>query len=202
MLVSPVLAPFTDAGWLWEPKMDGIRCLAYVSEGTATLVSRRQRNMTDQYPELVGLPDRVAASSAVLDGELVVLGPDGTPDFALLMRRVRLVRADAIRRAMVDTPVVYVVFDLLHLDGDDLRGQELAERKRLLAATVQPSASVCVADYILGEGELLYQAVVERGLEGVVAKKLDSRYWPGKRSKRWVKAKIPGWHREFGFQQR
>ncbi len=174
MLVTPA-KPFSGPGWLFEAKWDGIRCLAYIDAGQLRLVSRRQRNMTSQFPELSGLPSAVAADRAILDGELVALNADGMPDFDLLMQRIRVTRADRIRQTQHDAPVTYVVFDLLYANDRDLRS---------------------------ADGELFFHAVMQRGIEGVVAKKMTSPYRTHSRSPAWLKWKIPGWHREFGFQHK
>ncbi len=201
MLVTPA-KPFSGPGWLFEAKWDGIRCLAYIDAGQLRLVSRRQRNMTSQFPELSSLPSVVAAERAILDGELVALNADGLPDFDLLMQRIRVTRSDRIRQTQHDAPVTYVVFDLLYADDRDLRSMPLIQRKTLLRQLLQLHDHVAYSDHVIADGELFFHAVMQRGIEGVVAKKMTSPYRTHSRSAAWLKWKIPGWHREFGFQHK
>jgi bifunctional non-homologous end joining protein LigD len=151
--------------------------------------SANERDVTASWPELVGLPDALPVTTALLDGELVATDDAGRPDFGRLQQRMHIAnRAEASRRA-VAVPVTYVVFDLLHLDGHDLTGVPLVDRHRLLEQVLDPGPSWRTSP-LHDDGAALLAAAHERGLEGVIAKRLDSAYEPGKRTRAWLKVKV------------
>ncbi len=195
MLASSVDAPFDDDRWGFEVKWDGVRAVAQLrrpgfgDEPSTRLVSRAGNDVTDGYPELAGLWERILAFNATLDGEVVVLGPDGRPSFQLLQHRMH-VRGDQARRAAGRTPATYVVFDVLAVDGEPLVDLPLAARLERLDALVVPGERLVRSAPVVGAGTSLYEAVRGRGLEGVVAKRLTSRYAPGRRSPEWRKIKV------------
>lgn len=181
-------APFDDDEWLFELKWDGVRAVAYVEQATLRLHGRRRRDLADRYPELQALtrlPD-----GTILDGELVVLRDDGRPDFRAMIGRenTSAARAEAAARAQ---PVHYVVFDLLYLGFRSLMERPLAERRqaleRLLAA--DPPPRIRLSDGVVGHGRELFAAACERGLEGIVGKRLSAPYRPGERDPAWQKIK-------------
>ena len=179
----------TDAGWVYEVKWDGMRAVAFVDGERLQVRSVNERDVTASWPELSGLPEALPVASAVLDGELVATDDQGRPSFGLLQQRMHISNpAEAARRA-AEVPVVYVVFDLLHLDGNDLTGMPLRDRRRLLEQVLEPAASWQLSPHH-EDGAALYDAAVERGLEGIVAKRLDAPYAPGKRSPAWRKVKV------------
>jgi bifunctional non-homologous end joining protein LigD len=191
-IVEPMMATlvdeaFDDDKWLWEPKWDGVRAIASCIDETM-LVSRNLRNISAQYPEFQRLHERLVAVEAMVDGEIVAMS-DGRPSFEKLQSRINLQNPHDIERAMKQTPVTYVVFDLLYLDGRWLLNEPLRERKRLLDELVVPSERVQVSTSLEGDGRLLFEAAKEQNLEGVVGKKLDSHYHPGRRSRQWLKVK-------------
>jgi len=194
MLASPWPDPFDDDAWSFEVKWDGVRAVATVTrpgfgeEGSTRLVSRLGNDITGGYPELADLWERVLAFNAVLDGELVALTADGRPDFQLLQHRMH-VRGEQAARAARRSPITYVVFDVLAVDGVALLDRPLEERQRVLADLVVPGARVVPSEPVPGRGRDLFAAVTGRGLEGVVAKRRTSRYHPGRRSPDWRKIK-------------
>ena len=189
MLATLAGAPFSDPDWCFEPKLDGVRTIALIRGGEAKLLSRRGLDATKQYPSLAAELAQQPASELALDGEIVALDSRGVPSFELLQQRINLTRETDIRHAETEVPVLYYVFDLLHADGYDLRAVPLDERKELLARVLAPTDRVLLVEDIDESGEIAYRAAVEVGLEGLVAKRRDSTYEPGQRSRAWLKIK-------------
>ncbi|MDQ3751427.1 MAG: non-homologous end-joining DNA ligase [Actinomycetota bacterium] len=187
MLATLETEAFDDDRWLFEPKWDGLRALAYCAHETM-LVSRSGRNMTAGYPELSRLHEQLVAGDALLDGEVVAM-ENGRPSFERLQGRMNLQSAGDIAKAVKSIPIVYIIFDLIYLDGRSLTGMPVEERKDLLAGLVVPSSLVQVSPYVTGEGKALSEASKAQNLEGIVAKKLGSPYRPGKRTREWLKIK-------------
>jgi len=193
-LPAPMLAvagdaPFSRAGWLFELKYDGIRAIVAVDGPRVQVVGRHGRDETARYPEAAGIPAQLRSTSAVLDSEIVILDAQGHPDFERLQSRVNIEDPGEARRAAERDPVTFVVFDLLSLDGRDLTGTELRIRKKTLRELIGPAGPVLYADHVETDGEAFFTAVRERGLEGMIAKRADSRYQPGRRSSDWIKVK-------------
>ncbi|MDP8970529.1 MAG: non-homologous end-joining DNA ligase [Actinomycetota bacterium] len=199
--LQPMLAtlggdPFDDPAWLFEVKWDGVRALATTTRpGTGaaagtTLLSRHGNDISPAYPELADLWERVLARNAVLDGEVVLLGPDGVPSFQLLQQRMHLRDPSAVERAARRSPVSYVAFDLLAADGESLVDLALTERLARLEEVLVPGGAVQRSEPVAGQGLALFDAVVQRGLEGVIAKRAQSPYRPGRRSRDWRKIKL------------
>ncbi len=201
MLATTVDRPFTREGWLFELKWDGVRALAAVRNDTVRLVGRSGRDETARYPELGVLARALHGHSAVVDGEIVVVNDDGRPSFERLQSRINVGRDADVRRAMRENPVTYVVFDILELDGRDLTQTSLRIRKKTLHDVLTPTAGVMYADHVEREGETFFAAVSRQGIEGMIGKRADSPYQPGRRSPDWVKVKawqtqscvIAGW---------
>jgi DNA ligase D-like protein (predicted ligase)/DNA ligase D-like protein (predicted polymerase)/DNA ligase D-like protein (predicted 3'-phosphoesterase) len=189
MLAEAVDEPFDDPKWTFEPKLDGVRTLAYVSTDHTTLYSRTGRDQTARYPELANLATYVNALHAVLDGEIVVLGPDGQPSFSLLQQRINITSSAEVDRARKAHPVVFYVFDIVWLDERDLTTLPLTERRQILHDVVTPAGPLAFTYTVDGEGKAFYEAAKGLGLEGIVGKKLDSIYEQGKRSHNWRKIK-------------
>jgi len=181
--------PFANAAWVYEPKLDGIRAVAMLSEGAVRLLTRRGNDVTPGYPGIATSLTRQPANSVVFDGEIVAFDDRGAPSFERLQQRMNLTNPGEIRQAEKDVPVVYFVFDLLYLDGVDLRGAPLEERRRLLEQTLMPQGNVHLVDQLEMDGIEAYGAVVALGLEGLVAKKRGSTYTSGTRSQAWLKVK-------------
>ncbi|MCL6635800.1 MAG: ATP-dependent DNA ligase, partial [Peptococcaceae bacterium] len=188
-LVRPMLAvsaePFDSAEHLFEVKWDGYRGLAYLNGGTV-LRSRNLLDLTGMFPELAGLHGKVKELPAILDGEIVAL-ENGRPSFAALQSRGRTGGLKGAACAPAGGPAVFIAFDILYSGGRSVMKMPLAERKRLLEETVEPGEEVILSRYVLRNGRAFYDLCVERGLEGVVAKRLDSIYLPGRRSSHWLK---------------
>jgi bifunctional non-homologous end joining protein LigD len=202
MLATLTEGAFDDPGWLYEIKWDGYRVEAVVHPKGVRLWTRNRIDAAGYFPDLAGPPNWIEAREAVVDGEVVALDPEGRPDFSLLQDRTGLRGLEAATgrrspdgpRLTADErkaiPLVYMVFDLLHLDGSSLLDVPLEERKRLLRRVIRPHPLVRYAAHVVGEGEAFMRAAAARGLEGVVAKRRASRYEPGKRSRDWLKIKL------------
>ena len=200
-VIAPMLATdggkaFDDPSWLFEIKWDGVRAVATVvrpgtgGDGATTLISRNNNDISPAYPELAPLWERVLARNAVLDGEIVALDAEGKPSFQLLQHRMHSRDATIVARAAKRTPVQYVVFDVLAADGETLCDRPLVERQALLRELLVPGGPFVLSTGILGSGIATFQAAEAQGLEGVIAKKADSVYRPGKRSRDWRKLKV------------
>jgi bifunctional non-homologous end joining protein LigD len=193
--LKPMLAtlssrlPLDEDAWAFEIKWDGVRAIAYSEAGTLRLESRTLREITSHYPELRALGRELGSADAVLDGEIVAFDDAGRPSFERLQGRMNLASEGAIRRRMADCPVTYLIFDLLYLDGRSLLDLPYAERREQLEALELDGPSWQTPSNHRGEGKALLRLTEERGLEGLVAKRLDSRYLPGRRSRAWLKVK-------------
>ena len=170
---------FSNPNWLFEPKLDGYRVLATVEGREVRLASRRGLDCSDEYPWLLEALRQQPYHDAIFDGEIVALDEQGRPSFQLLQNRGSEPR-----------PVLlYYAFDLLYRDGYDLRGVPLEQRKQLLSEEPDPGDRVRVVDTYPEDGLTLFAAVRSNGLEGIVAKRRDSRYETGRRTDAWVKIK-------------
>jgi bifunctional non-homologous end joining protein LigD len=186
MLATLIERPFSDPNWLFEIKWDGVRALAWITDGNLALRARSGNDITRQYPELASLPQWLHARRAILDGEIVALDERGHSNFERLQQRMH-VRAPAAK-LVSDIPVTYYVFDLLYCDGYDLRDAPLLARKELLRRLLRPDGPVRFSDHQIEHGRELFDLAREKGLEGIVGKRSDSRY-SGARSASWVKIK-------------
>lgn len=191
--VEPMLAtagrlPRDDEGWAFEVKWDGIRAVAFAEPGRLRLTSRTGRDITGQYPDIAGLSRQLGSHTAVLDGELVAFD-SGRPSFQRLQRRMNVTTDADIRRAVREAPVVYVVFDLLYIDGRSLLTDDYEHRRARLAELSLGGSAWQVPVYQQGDGAVFLSATRAQRLEGVIAKRLTSTYQPGRRSRQWVKVK-------------
>jgi bifunctional non-homologous end joining protein LigD len=191
MLATGGFKPFDDPDWLFEPKLDGIRSLVYTTMDSTKLESRTGRDQTSSYPELHMIHNRVTSVNAVLDGEIVARDAAGTPSFERLQQRMNLASPSEIERARRLIPVELYAFDLLWLDGHDLTGRPLTERRRLLEEVTIPGGKGLQLTYVVpGEGLAFAESAKELGFEGTVAKRAASKYLPGRRSPDWRKIKF------------
>ena len=184
-----VKTPPAGNDWFFEVKWDGVRALCFVDDGELRIYSRRGRRCERQYPELSVLPHSVAARQAVLDGEIAVLDSHGVSRFELIQPRIANSDPAAVARLAHNTPAVLFLFDILYLDGYDLRGVALSERRRALLAVLTPGSVARVSENFSGDGEELLGAARENGLEGIVAKRASSCY-ESRRSREWLKLKL------------
>src|SRR5665213_4141838 len=182
MLATTVDHAFSREGWMFELKWDGVRAVAEVGDGQVRLSGRSGRDETARYPELAGLVRALRGHSAVVDGEIVVLDDDGRSSFERLQSRINVSRDADVRRAMRDNPATYVVFDILSLDGRDLTGTALRIRKKTLKDVLIPGDRVMYADHVERDGESFFAALSARGIEGMIGKRADSTYQPGRRT--------------------
>jgi bifunctional non-homologous end joining protein LigD len=189
MLASTGALPADDQRWAYEIKWDGVRALAYSQPGELRLQSRNLNDITGQYPELARLNRALSSHSVVLDGEIVAFDERQRPSFAALQPRMHVGSKAQAKRLAERTPVTYMIFDLLWLDGHSLMEQPYSERVQRLAALELSGESWQTPGHIVGRGEQVQAASAEQGLEGIVAKRLDSTYQPGRRATSWLKVK-------------
>lgn len=175
--------------WAFETKWDGARAVVFVDGGRPRALSRNDRDVTVSYPELRAMAASLGTTQVALDGELVAFGENGLPSFSRLQRRMHVTDPAQVRRLASTDPVVYVIFDLLHLDGRPTTQLPYLERRRLLESLQLNGDSWQTPRYFTGSGADLLAASKEQGLEGIVAKRLNSRYRPGHRSPEWRKIK-------------
>jgi bifunctional non-homologous end joining protein LigD len=193
--LAPMLAragtlPRDEAAWAFEVKWDGVRALAYSQPGRLRFESRNFNDITPRYPELRPLNRALSHHEAVLDGEVVAFDEDGRPSFERLQGRMHLTGTAQVRRRARELPVVYVIFDLLFLDGHSLMSLPYEERRERLAALELNGGHWQTPAHHPGQGTALLEAARERRLEGVIAKRLGSSYEPGRRGPNWVKIKV------------
>ena len=202
--LRPMLAvagplPADDDSWSYEVKWDGVRALVAVDGGRITLTSRNGNDVTSHYPDLRGLGLQLGSRSALLDAEIVAFGPEGRSDFGLLQARMHVAKPGAA--LLRSTPVALMLFDVLHLEGRSLLDSSYDQRRAELEGLGLQGEYWSVPPAFVGGGQALLDATREQGLEGILAKRRDARYFPGKRSDCWLKVKhirrtstvIAGW---------
>jgi bifunctional non-homologous end joining protein LigD len=172
--------------WAFEIKWDGYRTIVHIFNGAVQLQSSAGHDVTSRWPELNGIAGAVNASSAILDGELLVFDDDGQPRFDLVQR------SGIGATNLVDEPrreAAIHLFDVLDIEGTDTTGLGYLDRRQLLNQLIEPGSNWLVPAHQIGDGTSLLSATREQNLEGVIAKRLNSRYFPGKRTKEWLKIK-------------
>jgi bifunctional non-homologous end joining protein LigD len=189
MLARAGELPRDEDQWSFEVKWDGVRAIAYIQPGRLRLESRNLNEITDAYPEVRGILRNTGMHEMVLDGEIVAFDENGRPSFERLQRRMHVTSPNAVRRLASSTPVVYAIFDLLYLDGHSLMELPYSERRRRLESLELAGPGWRVPGAHPGEGTRLLEATGAQGLEGIIAKRLDSRYEPGRRTGAWTKVK-------------
>jgi bifunctional non-homologous end joining protein LigD len=195
--VRPMLAragrlPADERGWVYEIKWDGVRAIAYSRPGELRLESRNLKEITGRYPELGRLNRALSSHAAILDGEIVAFDEQGRPSFAALQHRMHVGSSAQAKRLAKASPVTYMIFDLLWLDGHSLMALRYEQRRELLEALALSGEAWQTPEHLQGRGKDVLKATAEQGLEGVVAKRLDSLYEPGARPTSWVKVKNVG----------
>lgn len=186
MLARPGSLPARDADWAAEIKWDGYRAGAYCRGGDLELVSRNGNEISDRFPEITELGASAPGENLILDGEIVALDPEGLPDFGRLQQ---LFHAERTGRRPEGPGAVYMIFDVLHHAGRQLADLPYLERREILGGLDLNGPSWQTPDHARGDLTELLGATRERGLEGLVLKRLDSRYEPGMRSGAWLKVK-------------
>ena len=195
--------------WAFEMKWDGVRAMVYAGEGAVRVMTRNDREVAGSYPELARIGDLLGGLPAVVDGEIVALDAAGRPDFGLLQQRMHVVGTSHVWALVERVPIAYLAFDLVYLDGRDTVGLPYDERRELLESLGLDSPGIAVPPAFGGNGSAALAASRQRRLEGVVAKRRDSRYEPGRRSRAWVKVKhvrtqevvVGGWRPGAGHRE-
>jgi bifunctional non-homologous end joining protein LigD len=192
--ISPMLAvsvdkPFDGDDWLFEIKWDGYRAVSFLENGKVRLVSRNQNDLTQRFSELQNMAKFVKAKTAILDGEVVALDDQGRPSFSLMQQRTGFRPGGKRAATNADVTVLYYAFDLIYLDGYDWRKMPLEERKKKLAAIIEPGNALRYSDHYEGQGKALFEMAGKAGLEGILAKRRNSSY-EERRSSEWLKIKI------------
>ena len=200
-LIKPMLAvlrddvPADDDKWAYEFKWDGVRATVYIEGGRPRVLSRNDRDVTGSYPELRALAASMSARQVVLDGEIVAMDEQGRPSFGALQSRMHVTNTAQVRRLVETTPVTYLVFDVLYLDGRSLLDLPYVDRREILESLQLAGPSWQTPPHFAGGsgkdhvGKAVFAASREQGLEGIIAKRLDSKYLAGKRSDCWLKVK-------------
>ena len=192
--IAPMKAAIADRvprgeDWFFEVKWDGVRAIAFVDQEEVKLQSRTGHSCERQYPELSTIHHQLSGEQVVLDGEIAVLDAKGVSQFHLIQPRIANTDPNSIAHLTRSTPVVYFAFDLLYLNGYDLRNVALSERKALLHDVLTPNGAIRISEAFPGAGEEMLEAARETGLEGLIAKRAGSRY-ESRRSSDWLKIKI------------
>ncbi len=196
----------TGPTWSHEVKWDGMRVLAATGADGTRLTSRNDNDVTASWPDVADSP--LGRRDAVVDGEVIALNAQGLPDFRTLQERLHVRNRAAVARLVQRVPVTFMAFDLLRLDGVDLTREPLTERRARLNDLLDGSAWQVPASY--DDGQLLHEATLAQGLEGIVSKRVDSRYVPGERSAHWLKLAhrhrhtyvVGGWRPQEGTSDR
>lgn len=187
MLLTENKEPFDDENFIYELKLDGMRCLLYAGEKSTILVNRRNKDITCLFPELSNLHEFVN-SKCILDGELVFIR-NGKPDFFALQSRSIMTDPFKVKLKAKSNPVCFVAFDIIYYKDEMITNLPLMERKQLLQKTVRENERISVSRYISTRGIEFFQLAKQQELEGIVAKRKDSKYYCDKRTNQWVKIK-------------
>lgn len=185
MLLNEVKEPFNDPNYIFELKFDGIRTLIFVEPKKITIRNKRSNNLNSRYPELLNITDNVK-KKVVFDGEIIIM-VSGKPSFEKLKERALLKNKIKINYFAKTYPVIFVAYDILYEDKD-LTNLTLLERKKILNK-YKNTDNFVKSEYFKEKGKDLYELVIKQNLEGIVAKKIDSKYFINKRTKNWIKIK-------------
>ena len=205
MLIADNHEPFDSPDYFYELKLDGIRCLTYLDNAATELLNKRNKRVSPIYPELSKIYKQVS-KRCIIDGEIVVI-KDGKPDFFEIQRRSLMADKFRIELAAKKMPVCFIAFDVLYIGEEPVTNRPLSWRLSALAGLVKETPELALSRYIENKGVDLYNAAESSGLEGVVAKRKDSLYYPGKRTKDWLKMKalldddfvVCGYYAKAGF---
>jgi len=182
-------APSASEDWATEIKWDGVRAIAFCENGVVRLQGRNLNDITDLFPEIAALGAEPGVEGTILDGELVAFDERGVPDFQRIQKRLRQNGGRGRERAAKSYAATFVIFDLLHEDGEDLRPLPYKERRERLESLGLNGRSWQTPDYLVGDIESTLEATAEQGLEGLVVKRLDSPYRGGRAGTDWLKLK-------------
>lgn len=185
MLAKTAEKSFSSKDWIFEIKWDGIRAISYIHEDLS-IKSRNQKELKNFFPEFDELEQ--LTHNTVLDGEIIIMR-NGKVDFQAVLKRIQATTSQEINYLHQKQPALYILFDILEKNGKPVTSKPLLERKQLLFDTVKEGKNVLVTDFIENSGELYYQAIIKKGLEGIIAKKKDSTYIQGARTNDWLKIK-------------
>lgn len=188
MLIAEQREAFNSPDYIYEVKFDGIRCIAYLDSNMTDLRNKRNIKMLPRVPELSEIHKRVN-NKCILDGELFVL-KDGITDFHEIQRRALMTNTFKIQLTSKKYPACFVAYDILYLRNELVIDKSLMERKKILSETINENERISISRYIEEQGIQLFELTKEKGLEGVVAKKKDSKYRFDKRTKDWIKCKV------------
>jgi bifunctional non-homologous end joining protein LigD len=188
MLALSVEEPFDGKEWLFEIKWDGYRAVSFIKNGSVRLMSRTHNELSERYPELQVLPKYVSGKNVILDGEVAALDAKGRASFSLMQQRTGIRKHGRQVAGKSEIPIVYYLFDILYLDGYDLRRVKLEDRKKLLAEILKTDDLIRFSDHF-DHGKALFGVAKQKGLEGIIAKRRDS-YYEERRSREWLKIKI------------
>jgi len=189
MLASLAPSPFSDEQWIFEPKLDGFRTLAFLNAGKVWLQSRGELDVTAHYKILAESLRKQPASQIVFDGEIIALDAKGKLCFQCLQGYLRSIKGISHDKTEAPSAIIYYVFDILYLDGYDLMRVLLSTRKEVLRSVLVLTEDVRLVEHFEKDGQTVYEAAIKNGLEGVVAKRKAGIYEAGKRSKDWLKIK-------------
>lgn len=187
MLLSELKDPFNSIDWIYELKLDGIRTLAYLSDKTQ-IINKRKKNLTELVPELSKIHGQVK-NKCILDGELIIL-KDGVPSFADIQKRALTTNPFKIELSSKKLPATFVAYDILYYDNHLTKDLPLEKRKDLLQSVIKENDRISISRFIRDNGIELFEIAKQQNLEGVVAKRLGSLYYFGKRTKDWIKFKF------------
>ena len=191
--IQPMLATLTEEyfssdEWFYEHKYDGVRCLAFKKNGVVRLMSRNNKLMNEEYPELVEALEKQKADTFIIDGEIVALNEKGISDFELLQGRMNLLNPQAVASKKKQVPIAYWIFDCMYAEGYTLTQLPLYARKQLLKKLLVFTKVLLFSEHMSGNGIPLFKKACKLGWEGIMAKKADSPYL-SKRSRDWLKFK-------------
>jgi bifunctional non-homologous end joining protein LigD len=190
MLATPGPLPADSSTWAFEIKWDGVRAILFVEGGRVRAQSRNDLDVSTAFPELANVGDFLGMTTCVLDGEIVALGEDGHPSFSRLQHRMHVANQREARRRAASDPVTFVAFDVLYLRGHSLLAESYEQRRAALESLhLSGETFITTESFRNVQGQDVLSAAVQNGLEGVVAKRRDSPYRPGRRSADWVKVK-------------
>lgn len=188
MLIAEGKEPFDDINYIYELKLDGIRCVAYLDKNSVELRNKRNDKLLYRYPELSEINKQIKCEKVILDGELFVMKNGGT-DFYEMQRRSLMSDKFKIELASKKLPISFTAFDILYKDNQQLTNLPLIERKQILQQSIIENERISISRYIENDGIKLFQLTAHNELEGIVAKKKDSKYYFDKRTKDWIKIK-------------